>query len=84
MSKSAFQERLVSLINSESMENGSDTPDFILAQYLVGCLENFNAVMALREKWYGRGAEANSPDAPVGSAPPPDESGSISPTLPGS
>lgn len=54
MSKSAFQERLVSLINSESMENGSDTPDFILAQYLVGCLENFNAVMALREKWYGR------------------------------
>jgi hypothetical protein len=38
----------------ESKENGSGTPDFILAQYLDGCLENFDKTITAREKWYGR------------------------------
>lgn len=36
------------------MENGSNTPDFILAQYLVNCLLSFNSAVQCREKWYGR------------------------------
>ena len=49
-----FRQELESLINKHSMENGSDTPDFILAQYLSGCLENFDKALAARETWYGR------------------------------
>lgn len=36
------------------MENGSDTPDFILAEYLKHCLIAFNLMVQAREKWYGR------------------------------
>jgi len=49
-----FRQKLARLINCESMENGSGTPDFILAQYLEGCLKNFDETLAAREKWYGR------------------------------
>lgn len=28
-------------INKHSLENGSDTPDFILAEYLMNCLESY-------------------------------------------
>ena len=50
-----FQERLRRLINSMSMESHSNTPDFILAQYLLTCLAAFdvatnaaNAICALK------------------------------------
>jgi hypothetical protein len=38
------------------MENGSDTPDFILAAYLRNCLDNFDMTVRAREKWYSRQA----------------------------
>lgn len=41
-------------INCNSAENGSNTPDFILAQYLEACLEAFDCAVYAREKWYGR------------------------------
>jgi hypothetical protein len=50
-----FEQDLQNLINSHSMENGSNTPDFILARYLKMCLENFNQTIQDREQWYGRG-----------------------------
>ena len=34
-----FERELESLINRFSKENDSNTPDFILAQYLLGCLQ---------------------------------------------
>jgi len=49
-----FKEELVKLINKHSIENGSDTPDFILAQYLLNCLAVFNSAVNKREDWYGR------------------------------
>ena len=49
-----FEEELTNLINRYSLENGSDTPDFILANYLMGCLDVWNAGVRRREKWYGR------------------------------
>jgi len=49
---SNFQKELENLINCHSQENTSNTPDFILAQYLIGCLDTFNATIQQREKWY--------------------------------
>jgi hypothetical protein len=40
-------------INSVSAENSSNTPDFILAEYLVGCLEVYRKATLERERWYG-------------------------------
>lgn len=50
----SFREGLQHLINCHSMENGSDTPDFILADYLSNCLNNFDVIVSARERWYGR------------------------------
>lgn len=54
MERTQFELRLEVLINEYSMENGSDTPDFILATYLNECLLNFDATVKRREEWYGR------------------------------
>ena len=48
-----FEKELSSLINRYSMENGSNTPDYILARYLVKCLENYNDAVCTRNCWYG-------------------------------
>lgn len=61
---SDFKRDLEVLINKHSMENGSNTPDFILAQYLQGCLDNFGTVMETRDKWYGIN-QAEVIDGPV-------------------
>ena len=47
-----FLRELQELINKHSKENASDTPDFILAQYLNNCLTNFNLAMQHRSDWY--------------------------------
>jgi len=49
-----FQKDLEKLINRHSKENGSNTPDWVLASYLVRCLEAFDACIELRERYYGR------------------------------
>lgn len=41
-------------VNRVSAENGSNTPDFILAEYLVSCLAAFDRAVWARERWYGR------------------------------
>lgn len=48
-----FRERLEALINECSMENDSNTPDFILAEYLSSCLLAFNIATNRRDSWYG-------------------------------
>jgi hypothetical protein len=62
-----FMDELASLLNRYSKENGSDTPDFILAQYLSDCLAAWNRAVNERTEWYGRDA----PVGPVPTAPPP-------------
>jgi len=47
-----FKAELEDLINRHSMENGSDTPDFILAEYLSECLRIFDRTIRSRENWY--------------------------------
>lgn len=40
------------LINRHSMENDSDTPDFILARYVQNCLDAFTVATRHRDDWY--------------------------------
>ena len=49
-----FRRELEELINKHSMENGSNTPDFILAEYLMDCLRNFDKTIKHRDQWYGK------------------------------
>ncbi len=49
----AFREELRSVINRYSMENGSDCPDFILAQFLHNCLLAFDAASLRRDQFFG-------------------------------
>lgn len=49
-----FRQELDALINRYSLENGSNTPDFILGQFLAQVLEVFDTAVNLRESWYGR------------------------------
>ena len=49
-----FRKELETLINKHSLENGSETPDFILADYVCKCLKNFDEIIQAREQWYGR------------------------------
>jgi len=50
--ESEFRQDLTKLINVYSKENGSDTPDYIIADYLIGCLETFNKSVNDRRNWY--------------------------------
>lgn len=54
MNSFQFEKDLEGLINKHSIENGSNTPDFLLARFLMQCLDSWNASIAAREKWYGR------------------------------
>jgi len=48
-----FEKELQLLINRHSLENASDTPDFVLARYLRVCLENWSTCIKDRDSWYG-------------------------------
>lgn len=61
----AFEKDLEHLINKHSLENDSNTPDFILAHYLVECLHNLNDAVTVRENWYGHEHEVTAGTGPV-------------------
>jgi surfactin synthase thioesterase subunit len=52
-SRSDFAEALENLINTYTSENESDTPDFILAEYMMNALHAFELASRAREDWYG-------------------------------
>lgn len=47
--------QLSALLNAHSVENASDTPDFILSRFMLDCLEAFERAHRDREQFYGRG-----------------------------
>jgi hypothetical protein len=49
-----FLKELTSLLNKYSKENESNTPDWILADYLQNCLKSFNHAVADRAHSKGR------------------------------
>ena len=52
MNKSTFVKELKVLINRHSMENMSNTPDYILVEYLMGCLDAFANTVNTRDRWH--------------------------------
>ena len=63
------EREIAAVLNKYSLENGSNTPDFLLAQYLLGCLAIYNSTVSAREAWYGRRLTSH----PSGEAPAPME-----------
>ena len=61
-----LENELATVLNRFSAENPSNTPDFILAQYLIGCLAAWDRATQQRETWYGRDAR---PTGGVGTVP---------------
>jgi|RhiMethySRZTD1v2_1073278.scaffolds.fasta_scaffold76128_4 hypothetical protein len=65
-----FIDELAALLNTYSQENGSNTPDFLLAEYLVACLATWNTYVVRRDTWYSRPQSGPSPEgtgcAPIG------------------
>ncbi len=55
----ALREEIEQAINKNNAENGSDTPDFILADYLMDCLTAYDKSVNARENWYGRQLKEN-------------------------
>ncbi len=51
--KPKLADEIKDAINKVSRENASNTPDYILANYLMGCLSAFEAATNQRDKWYG-------------------------------
>ena len=60
-----FEQELTKLLNTYCKEGESNTPDFVLAQYLFNCLAAFNTAVQQRETWYGRDARPVPPPCRV-------------------
>jgi hypothetical protein len=50
---SEFRDELRALINRHGIENHSDTPDYIIAQFLVDCLLGYTRTVRGRDAWFG-------------------------------
>ncbi len=55
-----LEHALSSALNRYSAENPSNTPDWILAQFLLGCLAAWNQGVQQRETWYGLDARPSA------------------------
>ncbi|MAG26519.1 hypothetical protein CMI47_13310 [Candidatus Pacearchaeota archaeon] len=52
MKNNSLEREIKDILNKTSRENISDTPDFILAEYLIDCLEAFEKATNKRNQWY--------------------------------
>ena len=48
MNRENLRKEIQLAINRNSAENGSNTPDFVLADYLMDCLEAYNKAVTAR------------------------------------
>lgn len=48
-----LEKSLAKLLNRHCVENGSNTPDFILAEFMLASLKAFENASKARENWYG-------------------------------
>jgi hypothetical protein len=48
---------LAGVLNRQSAENGSDTPDYVLAEFLMACLAAWDAGTLARDKFHGNTRE---------------------------
>jgi len=57
---------LADLINRRCAENGSDTPDFVLADLMVDVLAAFDRAVMARDRWYGHHHSPGGAVEPLG------------------
>ena len=60
-----FERDIAAVINKHSLENDSNTPDWILAQFITSCLAAVNGAVQQREGWYGRDPRPSEPGTPI-------------------
>ena len=53
MKETELEKRLTALINDECRENDSNTPDFLLSEFMMNCLDAFELANNKREVWFG-------------------------------
>ena len=53
MEKTKLEKKLEELINEECRENDSNTPDFLLSEFMMSCLDAFELASNKREVWFG-------------------------------
>ena len=58
----SFQKDLEHLINKHSQEQPSNTPDFILAEYMMSCLQSFNQTLYQRQTWFSNVGSSGADD----------------------
>jgi hypothetical protein len=63
--KKGFKKELEQLLNKYSIDNDTNTPDFILADYLTGCIKVYNKTTVKRDDWSGRGHGIIELEAPT-------------------
>lgn len=63
------EREIAAVLNRHCMENASNTPDWILAQYLRACLLAFDTAVQQRETWYGRAGQPSLPNGECDATP---------------
>lgn len=58
---STLRDDIRAVLNRHSAENGSNTPDYILAEYLTACLIAFDTATRHRELWYDKKEKRGKP-----------------------
>jgi hypothetical protein len=59
--ETSFEVELRKLLNAKSRENESNTPDFILANYLLGCYDTFVLATRMRDNWWWGSLDDDTP-----------------------
>lgn len=62
-SRDALRRDIEAAINRHSGEAQSNTPDFLLAEYLMRCFDAFTTLSRSRERWYGHELAIGGPRA---------------------
>jgi len=50
--KKTFERELTVLMNQHGIDTETNTPDYILAEYLTACLTHYSEVTKKRDKWF--------------------------------
>lgn len=58
---SAFESELEQLLNKHCIDNRLNTPDFLLARFLVQTLDQLEQSITSREQWFGYGLRIGGP-----------------------
>lgn len=52
ISEDELTEELASLLNRHNVDNWANTPDYILAEHLMGCLRQYRATLETNRQWH--------------------------------